>query len=175
MRDVVCRAMTKAPATLNALTMADPLGNPKQPIRRRVFVAGSVALLVAPWVADGQERNPPRIGALLLTSNPENLQRQFGEALQELGYAQGRNIAIEYRSAAAGEVDHLAELAGESFVEQIQSAARDVGVRIQLIVVCGAEDEELGSLPIDAPAGGRAAASPGRCRNGERGSRPLAP
>src|SRR4051812_14596671 len=29
MRDVVRRAMTKAPATLNALTMADPLGNPK--------------------------------------------------------------------------------------------------------------------------------------------------
>ena len=232
MRDVVCRAMTKAPATLNALTMADPLGNPKRPIRRRVFVAGSVALLAAPWVADGQERNPPRIGALLLTSNPENFQRQFGEALQELGYAQGRNIAIEYRSAAAGEVDHLAELAGElvrlrsdiivaqntpaaqaakratadipivimagdpvgtglvsslarpggnvtgvsaiaaefggkllqllrellptanqfatlahatdpfarPFVEQIQSAARDVGVRIQLIVVRGAEE-----------------------------------
>ena len=105
--------MTKAPATLNALKMADPLGNPKRPIRRRVFVAGSVALLAAPWVADGQERNPPRIGALLLTSNPENFQRQFGEALQELGYAQGRNIAIEYRSAAAGEVDRLAELAGE--------------------------------------------------------------
>ena len=113
MRDVVRRAMTKAPATLNALTMADPLGNPKRPIRWRVFVAGSVALLAAPWVADGQERNPPRIGALLLTSNPENFQRQFGQALQELGYAQGRNIAIEYRSAAAGEVDHLAELAGE--------------------------------------------------------------
>jgi putative tryptophan/tyrosine transport system substrate-binding protein len=232
MRDVVRRAMTKAPATLNALTMVDPLGNPKRPIRRRVFVAGSVALLAAPWVADGQERNPARIGALLLTSNPENFQRQFGEALQELGYAQGRNIAIEYRSAAAGEVDRLAELAGElvrlrsdiivaqntpaaqaakratadipivimagdpvgtglvsslarpggnvtgvsaiaaefggkllqllrellptanqfatlahatdpfarPFVEQIQSAARDVGVRIQLIVVRGAEE-----------------------------------
>jgi len=99
MREVVRRAMTKAPATLNALTMADPLGNPKRYIRRRVFVAGSVALFAAPWVAHGQERNLPRIGALLLTSNPENFQRQFGEALQELGYAQGRNIAIEYRSA----------------------------------------------------------------------------
>ena len=42
MRDVVRRAMTKAPATLNALTMADPLGNPKRPIRRRVFVAGAL-------------------------------------------------------------------------------------------------------------------------------------
>jgi putative tryptophan/tyrosine transport system substrate-binding protein len=225
-------AMTKAPANLNALTMADPLGNPKRSIRRRVFVAGSVAPFAAPWVADGQERNLPRIGALLLTSNPENFQRQFGEALQEFGYAQGRNITIEYRSAAAGEVDRLAELAGElvrlrsdiivaqntpaaqaakratadipivimagdpvgtglvsslarpggnvtgvsaiaaelggkllqllrellptasqfatlahatdpfarPFVEQIQSAARDVGVRIQLIVVRGAEE-----------------------------------
>jgi putative ABC transport system substrate-binding protein len=232
MRDVMRRAMTNAPATLNALTIADPLGNPQRSIRRRVFVAGSVALFATPWVADGQERNLPRIGALLLTSNPENFQRQFGEALQELGYAQGRNIAIEYRSVAAGEIDRLAELAGElvrlqsdiivaqntpaaqaakratatipivimagdpvgtglvsslarpggnvtgvsamaaefggkllqllrellptanqfatlahatdpfarPFVDQIQSAARDIGVRIQLIVVGGAEE-----------------------------------
>jgi hypothetical protein len=85
MREVVRRAMTKSPAALNALTMADPLGNPKRSIRRRVFVAASVALFAVPRVAGGQERNLPRIGALLLTSNPENFQRQFGEALQELG------------------------------------------------------------------------------------------
>jgi hypothetical protein len=102
MRNVVSRVISKAPAILSTLTMAEPLGNPNQSMSRRLFVPGRIALFAAPWVAKSQEHNMPRIGALLLTSSPENFERQFGRALRELGYEQGRNITIEYRSAAAG-------------------------------------------------------------------------
>jgi putative ABC transport system substrate-binding protein len=103
------RLISKAPATLSAIIMGDPI----QSVRRRTFVTASIALFVVPSVAKSQERKVPRIGALSLTSSPENFERQFGRALQELGYEQGRNITIEYRSATAGKADHLTELAGE--------------------------------------------------------------
>ncbi len=127
--------------------MADALGKPNESMRRRELVAGSIALFAAPWVAKSQERKVSRIGALLLTSSPENFERQFGRALQELGYEQGRNISIEYRSAAAGEVDRLSELAGElislrsdiivAWNTPAAHAAKRATVDIPIVIIAG--------------------------------------
>ncbi len=62
-----------------------------------------------------QAANMPRIGWLLEGSAPsgsaENLQA-FRQGLRELGYVEGKNIALDYR-AAEGKEDRLSELAAE--------------------------------------------------------------
>jgi hypothetical protein len=52
--------------------------------------------------ADAQESaSPRRIGALLGSLSPESSEAQaFRQGLQDAGYAEGRDVAIEWRSAA---------------------------------------------------------------------------
>src|SRR5512140_1001692 len=79
-------------------------------------IAIGVVLLAAPVIADGQ---PPgkvwRIGYLATGAPPTAEQRvgdSFLQALQERGYVEGRNLAIE-RRYAEGRVDRLPALAAE--------------------------------------------------------------
>jgi len=72
-------------------------------IDRRTFLAGTGAVLLAtPLAAEAQPRGKVyRIGVLevvSVTSNTINL-AAFREGLKELGYADGQNFVIEYRSA----------------------------------------------------------------------------
>jgi len=53
-----------------------------------------------------------RIGFLTLIGNPDQLEEIFLQGLRDLGYDEGRNIAIEYRRAA-GKVENLPQLAQE--------------------------------------------------------------
>src|SRR5437667_7747902 len=59
-----------------------------------------------------QPKKVPRIGYLTVRATPSELDETFKRELRELGYIDGQNIAIEYRSAA-GKVDRLATLAEE--------------------------------------------------------------
>jgi len=61
-----------------------------------------------------QPKKVPRIGFLIGTSPSANTARidAFRVGLRELGYVEGKNIVIEYRSAE-GKLDRLPELAGE--------------------------------------------------------------
>jgi len=57
----------------------------------------------------------PRIGFLTLGSgptSPTSVKEGFRQGLRELGYAEAKNIAIEYRSAEA-KLDRLPDLAAE--------------------------------------------------------------
>jgi putative ABC transport system substrate-binding protein len=68
---------------------------------RRAFI-GSLAggLLAAPLAAQAQQAGKTaRIGYLSLRSGPTFLDEAFRQALRELGYAEGRDISIEYRWA----------------------------------------------------------------------------
>jgi putative tryptophan/tyrosine transport system substrate-binding protein len=79
---------------------------------RRTFLGAMAAgLLAAPLAAAQQARKVPRIGFLVFVSS-ESRYRGFQEGLRELGYVEGQNIAIEFRSGD-GSLDRLNELADE--------------------------------------------------------------
>jgi len=72
----------------------------------------AVSLVLAPLTAEAQQAvKIPRIGYLSPTSAPA-FENAFRQRLRELGYVEGRNIAIEYRWAE-GKYERLPELAAE--------------------------------------------------------------
>ena len=91
-------------------------------MNRRAFirtVAGG--LIAAPLDAGAQPARMPRIGLLLLFGTPEEpnpLVNAFREGLQELGYVEGRNLAIDYRWAD-GKNQRLADQAAELVRENV--------------------------------------------------------
>jgi putative ABC transport system substrate-binding protein len=81
-------------------------------MRRREFIAGLGGAAAWPVVARAQQRAVPVIGFLDFgTSDTTNL-AAFREGLSETGFAEGRNLAIEYRFAD-NQVDRLRELAAD--------------------------------------------------------------
>jgi putative ABC transport system substrate-binding protein len=70
---------------------------------RRTFIAGIAAVLSAPLAA--QEKKDPqyRIGVLDTVAEPPNSANlaQLRKGLEELGYVEGKNLRIEYRTAEA--------------------------------------------------------------------------
>jgi len=134
-------------------------------VDRRTFLAVLCSSgLAAPRAAAGQEaKRVYRLGILSdepSSSNPMYFRESFGKALQDLGYIEGRNIAIEYRSTSVG-TDQLPRLASEL-----------VQVKVDVIVAIGtaaarAAKEASSSIPIvfarlADPVGTGLVASPGR-------------
>ena len=85
---------------------------------RRAFISGiALTLLVAPLAVGAQPAGKvPRIGILALF-RPEHPQARelsdaFRQGLRELGYVEGQNIIIEYRSAQ-GRLERLPDLFAE--------------------------------------------------------------
>src|SRR5262249_56099695 len=86
---------------------ADPV------IDRRTFLAGTGAvLLAAPLAVEGQQAGKiPRVGILLFgTPDTDPSLPSFHAGLHALGYAEGRNILLEY-PYAEGNPDPLPRLA----------------------------------------------------------------
>jgi putative tryptophan/tyrosine transport system substrate-binding protein len=113
---------------------------------RRAFVTmvgGSI--LAAPLAAEAQPAGKiPRIGILRPGSPPDPLVEAFRQGLHELGYAEGRNISIEYRWA-------------EGRDERLPSLAADL-VRLQMdVIVAGAAamvvKQATNAIPIVIPTG----------------------
>ena len=79
---------------------------------RRTFIAGGLSILAGPLTAEAQrEGKVARIGFLVMARNP-GVEGAFPSGLAELGYVQGRDVIIEWRSAE-GHTDRLAALAAE--------------------------------------------------------------
>ena len=114
-------------------------------IPRRAFIAVIAGgLLAAPLVAEAQPAGKvPRIGFLQLNpgANP-HLRDAFLQGLRDLGYVEGRNVVIEYRSAE-GKLERLPALAAEL-----------VALKVDVIVTGGgtptalAAKEATRTLPI---------------------------
>ncbi len=81
--------------------------------RTVVLIVGlTLSLLAAlPAAAAQQTRKVPQIGFLVFVSS-EARYRGFQQGLRELGYVEGQNIAIEFRSAD-GSLERLSDLADE--------------------------------------------------------------
>jgi putative ABC transport system substrate-binding protein len=118
---------------------------------RRTFVAGSLAVLATPLAAGAQQAGKiARIGYLSpspAAANP-HLSDAFRQGLRDLGYVEGRNVVIEYRSAE-GKLDRLTALAEELVALKVDVivASSTVGAlaakhatRTLPIVVIGAAD-----------------------------------
>jgi len=100
-------------------------------MNRRDTVLALLALGAGPRTSFAQPQGKVwRIGYLSLAPRPDKPFEAFREELRDLGYAEGRNLLIEYRWAA-GNVDRLKEFATELVhlkVDVIVTVASVVGL-----------------------------------------------
>jgi len=80
---------------------------------RRAFIWGAMALLGGPLAAQAQAGRVPRVGFLCARSGPSSHTVAFLHGLRELGYAEGKDILIEWRFAPEGRPDPFPDLAAE--------------------------------------------------------------
>jgi putative ABC transport system substrate-binding protein len=119
LRDIyaAARVLNVKVDTLDAAVGAGASGRSHSVMRRRAFVAGTLALLAAPLAAEAQLTGKVyRIGVLYATTgfdpSADPNERALVDGLREHGYVLGRNLAIELRSAY-GKRERLPELAAE--------------------------------------------------------------
>jgi ABC-type uncharacterized transport system substrate-binding protein len=81
-------------------------------IKRRTFLVTTAGFLAAPLALEAQ--NLPSVGLLSIGADPSKpvVWLPFLERLRELGYVEGRNIAIE-RRFAAGRPEYLDKLVAD--------------------------------------------------------------
>ena len=129
-----------------------------------VSVAGAIVLGSASLVTRAQrDRMVRRIGYLSLRAGPSAFDDEFLAALRELGYVEGRNLAIEYRWAADNE-DRLPALAAELVQADVEvivtlatpaiSAARRATSTIPIVMQSAADPIGSGFVTNLARPGG---------------------
>ena len=120
---------------------------------RRAFVAGTLGLLAAPLAAEAQPTGRiPRIGVLGTNDGPG--WQAFRDALQSLGYLEGKTIAVDWRWAGS-DASRLTDLAADLVRSQVElivtgsdpapTAARNA-TRTLPIVMSGAGDPVASGL-----------------------------
>ena len=113
---------------------------------KKTVISFALTALFSALCASAEAQQPkkvPRIGFLMGTS-PSTISDRieaFRQGLRELGYVEGKNIAIEYRYSE-GKLDRLRELAAEL-----------VRLNVDVIVTSGptpnrAAKEATGTIPI---------------------------
>src|SRR5688500_368274 len=68
-------------------------------MERRVLLAGTLAVLVAPLNLHAQQSDKVAHIGVLSFGAPEPFREGFRRALADLGYVEGRNVVIEHRWA----------------------------------------------------------------------------
>ena len=112
-------------------------------ISRRRFIAGTAAVLASPLAAQEKPGREVRIGVLDVIDEPANQVNlaQLRKGLRDLGYEEGKNLRIEYRSGS-GRPERYPPLAAE--------LAR---LKVDLIVTSGtpatlAAKTAAGAIPV---------------------------
>src|SRR5262245_24296345 len=127
-------------------------------LSRRAFLASGTAFLAAPLAAEAQQAGKShRIG--VLTVSPPGRDHPLREALREIGYAEGRNLIIDWRSAngdankfaaAAAEIVHLGVEVIVAPNNPAIQAAQSATKTIPIVMVAATDPVRLGfvtSLP----------------------------
>ncbi|HMA55852.1 MAG TPA: ABC transporter substrate binding protein [Pseudolabrys sp.] len=92
-------------------------------MQRREFI-GLIGSVAATWPPAARAQRPamPVVGFLSFTAPDESREAAFRRGLQESGYVEGRNVAIEYRWAE-DRVDRLPALATDLVRRQVSVIA----------------------------------------------------
>ena len=101
-------------------------------LSRRAFGSGVAALVassaiaVVPHVVHAQQPAAPRrIGVLLVGWSPESKEvQEFRQGLRDAGYAEGRDVVIEWRSAN-GDFDRIRQLAADLVESKVDVVVAD--------------------------------------------------
>jgi putative ABC transport system substrate-binding protein len=119
--------------------------------------------VVWPVAARGEQSRVARVGALYIgTADAESFQKELRAGLREFGYAEGHNIAFEFRSAQ-GKLDQLPQLAAELVQRKVDVivalyvpcalAAKQATRDIPIVIIAG-DPVETGIIPSLAHPGG---------------------
>jgi putative tryptophan/tyrosine transport system substrate-binding protein len=99
---------------------------PMLDIRRREFITLAVSTAAWPLAARAQQvRTPRRIGVLLVGLSPESKElKHFRLGLRDAGYAEGRDVVIEWRSAN-GDYDRVPALVADLVRSKVDVIVED--------------------------------------------------
>src|SRR5712671_3366227 len=134
-------------------------------MRRRDFVVGLIgAVPFGTLAAKGQPSGRiRRIGTPLFSKQDESTIRPFIEALEILGYVDGRTVAIEYHDAE-GRAERLSVVASEivsldpdvilAFGGDVAPFVKNATSTIPIVVVVSSDPVEGGLVPSLARPGG---------------------
>jgi putative tryptophan/tyrosine transport system substrate-binding protein len=133
-------------------------------VARLAGLALSVALVAQPLAVGAQPAGKvPRIGALVVAAPGFRPVEGFRQGLRELGYAEGRNIAVEYRYAE-GKAARYPDLAAELvrlepdvivvWGTELAQTVRRATAKIPIVLALGDRPVEVGLVADLARPGG---------------------
>lgn len=135
-------------------------------MRRREFLKTLLAMMAASWPLRVEARPIPLLG-FLNSGSPEAFAAYlmaFYQGLDDEGYVEGRNVAIEYRWAQ-GHYDRLPELAADLIARQpavivatggttTAEAAKALTSTVPIVFLTGGDPVKLGLVKSHARPGG---------------------
>ena len=133
-------------------------------MNRRAFVTGLGAVLARPIVTEAQRSAKMHHIAYISAVDPENSRFSgFQQGLRDLGYVEGQNISVDYRSSG-GRFDRLAEIASDvardkfsviiSHLTQASIAAKQATTAVPIVMVGVADPVAAGLITSLARPGG---------------------